>query len=213
MSFWTRGNTPEFNESLYEWIMRYYDDFREAAKKGYNARGIHIPGQVTTTGLETAYYRNVELMWWHGGAGWMTGYLWRWYEATQDMEVLKKVYPLLKDAADYICDCTGICGKNYTVSDLAAGGSFYYRVKAHYIDGTSSQWSKSSYVVLSGSSHDYQAGDVNHDGALNIQDVTALINFLLNGGGVCETCADVDGDEIIGITDVTTLISILLNKN
>ena len=108
---------------------------------------------------------------------------------------------------------TGICGKNYTVSDLAAGGSFYYRVKAHYIDGTSSQWSKSSYVVLSGSSHDYQAGDVNHDGALNIQDVTALINFLLNGGGACETCADVDGDEIIGITDVTTLISILLNKN
>ena len=85
--------------------MRYYDDFREAAKKGYNARGIHIPGQVTTTGLETAYYRNVELMWWHGGAGWMTGYLWRWYEATQDIEVLKKVYPLLKDAADYICDC------------------------------------------------------------------------------------------------------------
>ena len=106
---------------------------------------------------------------------------------------------------------TGICGKNYTVSDLAAGGSFYYRVKAHYIDGTSSQWSKSSYVVLSGSSHDYQAGDVNHDDALNIQDVTALINFLLNGGGACETCADVDGDEIIGITDVTTLISILLN--
>ena len=105
MSFWTRGNTPEFNESLYAWIMRYYDDFREAAKKGYNARGIHIPGQVTTTGLETAYYRNVELMWWHGGAGWMTGYLWRWYEATQDIEVLKKVYPLLKDAADYICDC------------------------------------------------------------------------------------------------------------
>ena len=105
MSFWTRGNTPEFNESLYEWIMRYYEDFKEAAKKGYNARGIHIPGQVTTTGLETAYYRNVELMWWHGGAGWMTGYLWRWYEATQDIEVLKKVYPLLKDAADYICDC------------------------------------------------------------------------------------------------------------
>ena len=108
---------------------------------------------------------------------------------------------------------TDICGKNYTVTDLAAGGSFYYRVKAHYIDGTSSQWSKSRYVVLSGSCHDYQAGDVNHDGALNIQDVTALINFLLNGGGVCETCADVDGDETIGITDVTTLISILLNQN
>ena len=105
ISFWTRGGTPEFNESLYEWIMRYYADFKEAARKGYNARGIHIPGQVTTTGLETAYYRNVELMWWHGGAGWLTGFLWRWYEAVQDAEVLEKIYPLLKDAADYICDC------------------------------------------------------------------------------------------------------------
>lgn len=104
MSFWTRGNTPEFNESLYEWIMRYHDDFAEAAQKGYGARGIHIPGQVTTTGLETAFYKNVELVWWHGGAGWMTGYLWRWYEATQDKDVLKKVYPLLKEAADYCVD-------------------------------------------------------------------------------------------------------------
>lgn len=105
MAFWTRGGTPEFNESLYEWIMRYHDDFAEAAKKGYGARGIHIPGQVTTTGLETAYYRNVELMWWHGGAGWMTGFLWRWFDAVQDRAVLEKIYPLLKESADYICDC------------------------------------------------------------------------------------------------------------
>ena len=104
MSFWTRGNTPEFNESLYEWIMRYHADFVEAAQKGYGARGIHIPGQVTTTGLETAFYKNVELMWWHGGASWMTGYLWRWYEATQDKAVLEKVYPLLKESADYCVD-------------------------------------------------------------------------------------------------------------
>ena len=104
ISFWTRGNTPEFNESLYEWILRYHADFIEAAQKGYGARGIHIPGQVTTTGLETAFYRNVELMWWHGGAGWLTGYLWRWYEATNDRAVLEKVYPLLKEAADYCVD-------------------------------------------------------------------------------------------------------------
>ena len=105
ISFWTRGATPEFNESLFEWLMRYHDDFAEAARKGYGARGIHIPGQVTTTGLETAYYRNVELMWWHGGAGWLTGFLWRWYDATRDLAVLEKIYPLLKEAADYICDC------------------------------------------------------------------------------------------------------------
>ena len=106
---------------------------------------------------------------------------------------------------------TGITDRNYAVTGLAAGGSFYYRVKAHYIDGTISPWSKSRYVVLSGSGHDYQVGDVNHDGALNIQDVSDLISYLLSGGEICATCADVSGDSRISIEDVADLISILLN--
>lgn len=106
---------------------------------------------------------------------------------------------------------TGITDKNYAVTGLAAGGSFYYRVKAHYIDGTISPWSKSRYVVLSGSGHDYQVGDVNHDGALNIQDVSDLISYLLSGDEICATCADVNDDTHISIDDVVDLISILLN--
>lgn len=105
---------------------------------------------------------------------------------------------------------TGITDRNYAVTGLAAGGSFYYRVKAYYIDGTVSSWSKSRYVVLSGSGHDYQVGDVNHDGALNIQDVSDLISYLLSGGEICDTCADVSGDSRISIEDVADLISILL---
>ena len=106
---------------------------------------------------------------------------------------------------------TGITDKNYAVTGLAAGGSFYYRVKAHYIDGTISPWSKSRYVVLSDSGHDYQVGDVNHDGALNIQDVSDLISYLLSGDEICATCADVNDDTHISIDDVVDLISILLN--
>ena len=109
---------------------------------------------------------------------------------------------------------TGITDKNYTVTGLTAGGSFYYRVKAYYIDGTKSSWSKSRYVVLSGSGLDYQAGDVNHDGKLNIADVTALINYLLTDGGYTfPNSADVDGNGLVNISDVTTLISILLESN
>ena len=65
-------------------------------------------------------------------------------------------------------------------------------------------------MVLSGSGHDYQVGDVNHDGALNIQDVSDLISYLLSGGEICDTCADVSGDSRISIEDVADLISILL---
>ena len=105
---------------------------------------------------------------------------------------------------------TGITDKNYTVNGLVAGGSFYYRVKAYYIDGTVSPWSKSRYVVLSDSGTDYQTGDVNNDGKLNIQDVTDLINYLLSEGEINPASADVNGDTRISIDDVTALINLLL---
>lgn len=108
---------------------------------------------------------------------------------------------------------TGITDKNYTVNGLVAGGSFYYRVKAYYIDGTVSPWSKSRYVVLSDSGTDYQTGDVNSDGKLNIQDVTDLINYLLSEDEINPTSADVNGDTRISIDDVTALINLLLLGN
>lgn len=58
--------------------------------------------------------------------------------------------------------------------------------------------------------HGYDLGDVNHDGSVNISDVTTLIDYLLGTGEVCEICADVSVDESINIADVTALIDLLL---
>ena len=108
---------------------------------------------------------------------------------------------------------TDITDKHYTVTGLTAAGSFYYRVQAHYIDGTISPWSKSSYVILSDNGQSYQPGDVNNDGKLSIQDVTDLISYLLSEGEISTTCADVNGDARISIEDVTALINLLLGSN
>ena len=106
---------------------------------------------------------------------------------------------------------TGITGKSYTVKDLAAGGTFFYQVKAHYIDGTESGWSVSQIVTLVDGGHSFELGDVNHDGTIDINDVTTLIDYLLGyNNGMCVDCADVDGDEEVSINDVTTLIDHLL---
>lgn len=106
---------------------------------------------------------------------------------------------------------TGITGKSYLVTDLAAGGTFFYRVKALYSDGTQSDWSEKEIVTLvEGQSHPYQGGDVNHDEDVNIADVTELIDYLLGNGDICLTCANVDGDDGVNIADVTTLIDRLL---
>ena len=107
----------------------------------------------------------------------------------------------------------GITEKFFTVEDLTAEGTFLYKVKAIYIDGTESEWSNEEEVTLFANGHGYVAGDVNHDGKLNISDVTALINYLLtNGeGDGCAICGDMTGDGSVTIADVTTLINYLLS--
>jgi hypothetical protein len=109
---------------------------------------------------------------------------------------------------------TGITDKYYTVKDLAEGGTFLYRVKAHYIDGTESGWSNIEEVTLFANEHPYAIGDVNHDNVVDIDDVTALINTVLGTpSGACPVCSDVNGDEVIDIDDVTALINSVLGNN
>ena len=107
---------------------------------------------------------------------------------------------------------TGITDKFYTVENLTAEGTFLYKVKALYIDGTESDWSNIEEVTLFENTPAFQVGDVNHDGDVNIADVTALIDHLLGATNVFyEDCADVRADGDINIADVTALIDLLLN--
>ena len=109
---------------------------------------------------------------------------------------------------------TGITDKFYTVRNLEAEGSFIYKVKSVFADGTESPWSNIQQVTLTGIGHDYATGDVNHDGKVTITDVTDLIDYLLNSASeCCVICADVDGDGKVSITDVTELIDKLLTRN
>ena len=107
---------------------------------------------------------------------------------------------------------TGITDKSYVVRNLMAGCNFIYKVKSQYVDGTESPWSNIEEVYLIENMPPHVTGDVNHDGKLNIDDVTDLINYLLtkDESGICLTCADVYGDDKITIDDVTELINILL---
>ncbi|MBR5726833.1 MAG: C10 family peptidase [Muribaculaceae bacterium] len=109
---------------------------------------------------------------------------------------------------------TGITGKSYTVNGLTENGSFYYYVVANYIDGGTGD-SNVEEVTLFDNGHSFVAGDVNHDTYITIDDVTALINYLLtdDASSICLVCADVNGDTFVTIDDVTALINILLTSN
>lgn len=109
---------------------------------------------------------------------------------------------------------TGITDRFYTVKDLEAEGTYIYKVKALYVDGSESEWSNVEQVTLFQNGHSYELGDVNHDGSVNIADVTALIDMLLGSGNeTCEICANVNGDDAVNIADVTALIDLLLSGN
>jgi hypothetical protein len=113
------------------------------------------------------------------------------------------------------CTITGITDKFYTITGLTEGGTFLYKVKALYTDGTESQWSNTEEVTLVDNGpapHEFAPGDLDHNNLINIKDVTLLINYLLtdDASTICLSCADVNSDNAISIKDVTDIINILL---
>ena len=108
---------------------------------------------------------------------------------------------------------TDITDKFYNVTGLTEGGTFTYRVRAHYVNGTRSAWSNIETVTLFENGHAFEPGDLNHDGSVSIGDIAALIDYMLgNPGQSCDTCADVNSDGNVSIGDVAALIDKLLNK-
>lgn len=134
------------------------------------------------------------------------------YSATNDASKMMLTIPAeTGDSTSRVI--TEITDKFYTVNGLTAGGTFNYRVRAYYVNGTRSEWSNMQTVTLFDNGPVYQIGDVNHDGSVNIADVTTLIDYLLSDASAAPAEADVNGDGSINIADVTALIDILLSAN
>ena len=108
---------------------------------------------------------------------------------------------------------SGITDTCYTVKGLT-DGIYEYLVKAIYTDGSESVWSNIQNVTLKGGTEELLVGDVNHDGEVNISDVTSIIDYLLgtSSDNFDKEAADVNHDGEINISDVTTLVDMLLGK-
>ena len=74
-------------------------------------------------------------------------------------------------------------------------------------------WTKFQHITEDGFPEEFTRGDVNKDGAVNIADVTSLIDYLLGGNAstVSIAAADVNQDGAVNIADVTSLIDYLLS--
>ena len=83
------------------------------------------------------------------------------------------------------------------------------------ISVVSADLQNASCYVINATVATVKKGDVNNDGEVSIGDVTALIDYLLNGNveAINPQAADVDDNNDISISDVTVLIDMLLGSN
>ena len=103
------------------------------------------------------------------------------------------------------------------------GEVFYVRLASTDVVGdfygsiTAATGQVSAYADVQGTvtAKPVMIGDVNKDGAVNIADVTTLIDYLLgsNVSQFDEVAADVNSDKVINIADVTALIDRLLSPS
>ena len=100
-------------------------------------------------------------------------------------------------------EVNGLAEPRYTIEGLTLGTKYEVQVMA-YNTVYQSDWSN----VVSFTT--FELGDVNHNGYVSINDVTALIDYLLGSGDIFTAQADMNGDNIVSIRDVTALIDYLL---
>ena len=104
ISFFDRGNTPEFNECLLKWIEKRLPEMRNGARLHYNARGFRAAAQTTIAGVETDFNPQYPHLYWHGGAAWLLSRLYDGYRHTLDKTWLERIYPLMKELVGYYED-------------------------------------------------------------------------------------------------------------
>ena len=91
-----------------------------------------------------------------------------------------------------------------TVQGLNAGATYGYRsyVKA---GGQTYYGSEEQFTT------EKSTGDVNGDGAVNVSDVTTLVNMILGVIPKDNARADIDGNGTVNVSDVTALVRLILN--
>ena len=120
------------------------------------------------------------------------------------------------------CDLTTIyVGSEWsTVAVTSSSDMFWHCIRLVGGQGTTfdANHTDKAYAHIDGGSSNpgymsqFMRGDVNHDGFVNVADVTALIQIILNSMPVDLAVADLSGDNNVNVADVTALIQIILNQ-
>ncbi|TDX12829.1 glycosyl hydrolase family 95 catalytic domain-containing protein [Flavobacterium sp. S87F.05.LMB.W.Kidney.N] len=110
MNYWPveSGSLSELFFPLDEFIKNVSVTGTETAKSYYHANGwvVHHNSDIWAMTNPVGDFGKGDPMWanWYMGANWLSRHLWEHYEYTGDKEYLKKVYPIIKGAAEFSLD-------------------------------------------------------------------------------------------------------------
>lgn len=110
MNYWSveSGSLSELFFPLDEFIKNVSVTGAETAKSYYHANGwvLHHNSDIWATTNPVGDFGKGDPMWanWYMGANWLSRHLWEHYQYTGDVAYLKKVYPIIKGAAEFSLD-------------------------------------------------------------------------------------------------------------
>ncbi|EJT82238.1 hypothetical protein GGTG_02212 [Gaeumannomyces tritici R3-111a-1] len=106
MNYWPSllTNMPELHESMFEHIMKMHEKGRDVAKRMYNASGSVCHHNTDIWGDCAPQDNYAASTFWPSGLAWMATHIYEHYQFTGDVDVLRKYYPALRDAAVFFLD-------------------------------------------------------------------------------------------------------------
>lgn len=118
MNYWPSGpcDLNELAEPLFDLIWRLYDSGRVTARRMYGAGGYMAHHNVTIWGNTAPTGAGVFL--WPFGAAWLSLQVWEHYEYTLDEDMLRRNFPLLRDAAQFFLDYLIEDERGYLITGL-----------------------------------------------------------------------------------------------
>ncbi len=117
MNYWgaETGNLPECHEPLFNLIYDLHKTGTRVAKEHYGCRGFVVHHN-TDLWRDAAPVDGANWGLWPFGGAWLSRHLWEHYLYTQDVEFLKRAYPIIKDASLFFFDYLSEGNQGYLVS-------------------------------------------------------------------------------------------------
>lgn len=106
MNYWAAEvlALPECHLPMMDLVRELSHTGRDAARDMYGMRGWVAHHNTDLWRMATVAGEDASWAWWPFGGFWMCQHLWQHYEYTNDLDFLRSVYPVLRDAAAFLCD-------------------------------------------------------------------------------------------------------------